>query len=196
MAVKIKGGNKLRQALADLAKKVEKGGHVNVGFFPEATYPDGTPVAYIASVQEFGGTVEVPEHQTEIYRSVGKDGSFNKGGKFVRRSKSNFATTHTVPAHVITIPARPFMRNTVSNNQAEWGKALGTALAETGFSVEKSLNVMGRVMSDQMRDEIKSVGPDNKPSTIRKKGFNRPLIDTGRMFQSVTHEVKDGPSES
>lgn len=196
MAVKIKGGDKLQRALTNLAKKVEKGGHVDVGFFEDATYPDGTPVAYIASVQEFGGTVEVPEHETEIYRSVAKDGSFNQNGKFVRRNKSNFATTHTVPAHVITIPARPFMRNTVANNQADWGKALGDALVETKFSVKKSLNVMGRVMSDQMRDEIKRIGPENKPSTIRKKGFNRPLIDTGRMFQSVTHEVKDGPSES
>jgi len=27
---------------------------VEVGFFPEATYPDGTPVAYVAAVHEFG----------------------------------------------------------------------------------------------------------------------------------------------
>lgn len=28
--------------------------HVEIGFFPEAHYPDGKPVAYIATIQEFG----------------------------------------------------------------------------------------------------------------------------------------------
>lgn len=27
---------------------------VEIGFFPEATYPEGTPVAYVAAIQEFG----------------------------------------------------------------------------------------------------------------------------------------------
>lgn len=40
---------RLRLTLEGLAKA-----QVKVGFFPQAKYPDGTPVAYAATVQEFG----------------------------------------------------------------------------------------------------------------------------------------------
>lgn len=43
------GLERLRVALEGLAKA-----QVKVGFFPQSKYPDGTPVAYAATVQEFG----------------------------------------------------------------------------------------------------------------------------------------------
>ncbi|VFR32546.1 Phage-related protein [plant metagenome] len=50
MKVVRKGGTeKLKATLAEVSSK-----QIRVGFFPEATYPDGTPVAYAAAIQEFG----------------------------------------------------------------------------------------------------------------------------------------------
>lgn len=52
--VTIKGGNKLAAALEELAKKVSKTATLRVGFLENATYPDGTPVAMVAMIQDFG----------------------------------------------------------------------------------------------------------------------------------------------
>lgn len=43
------GLNRLAQSIADLESK-----RAAVGFFDTAHYPDGTPVAYVATIQEFG----------------------------------------------------------------------------------------------------------------------------------------------
>lgn len=48
------GGDKLNQVLGDIAEKIGKDLTLNVGFFEGATYPDGTPVAMVAAIQNFG----------------------------------------------------------------------------------------------------------------------------------------------
>jgi hypothetical protein len=48
------GGSKLQQHLDELAKKVAKAAELKVGFLEGATYPDGTPVATVAAIQNFG----------------------------------------------------------------------------------------------------------------------------------------------
>lgn len=50
----IKGDKKLEGALAHLATQVSKPGTLRVGFLENATYPDGTPVAMIAAIQNYG----------------------------------------------------------------------------------------------------------------------------------------------
>ena len=54
MATRIEGGDKLAVALAKLATKVKRAGTLEVGFMEGATYPDGTSVALVAAVNEFG----------------------------------------------------------------------------------------------------------------------------------------------
>lgn len=47
------GAEQLRVMLAGLSDKVAR-----VGFFPSSKYEDGTPVAYVAAIQEFGSPTE------------------------------------------------------------------------------------------------------------------------------------------
>jgi hypothetical protein len=54
MATTVSGGDKLAKRLAQLAAQVKKTGTLNVGFPEHATYPDGTRVALVATIQEFG----------------------------------------------------------------------------------------------------------------------------------------------
>lgn len=50
MKVVRKGGTgKIQAALKNVGAK-----QIRVGFFPESKYPDGTPIAYVAAIQEFG----------------------------------------------------------------------------------------------------------------------------------------------
>lgn len=52
--VAIRGGDKLQARLAELSKRVSKASEVRVGFLEGATYEDGTPVAMVAAIQNFG----------------------------------------------------------------------------------------------------------------------------------------------
>lgn len=48
------GGDKLKAYLDRLAAKLGKGGALKVGFLAGATYPDGTSVATVAAINNFG----------------------------------------------------------------------------------------------------------------------------------------------
>ena len=50
----ISGGEKLEGYLKTLAANVTKPATLEVGFFEDATYPDGTSVAMVAAIQNFG----------------------------------------------------------------------------------------------------------------------------------------------
>lgn len=55
MAVRHVGaGPGFERALADIARNLSAAGKVRVGFLESATYPDGTPVAMVAAIQDFG----------------------------------------------------------------------------------------------------------------------------------------------
>lgn len=53
-ADKIIGGDKLESALASIAKKLGSAKQIKIGFMSGATYPDGTPVAMVAAIQNYG----------------------------------------------------------------------------------------------------------------------------------------------
>lgn len=50
----ITGGEKLQAKLDEIANRLKRGAVVKVGFLEGATYPDGTKVALIAAIQDFG----------------------------------------------------------------------------------------------------------------------------------------------
>lgn len=50
----LRGGEKMEAALNDLAQKMGEAKTLRVGFLENATYPNGTPVAMIAAIQNFG----------------------------------------------------------------------------------------------------------------------------------------------
>ena len=192
----LSGGNKLQAYLDALVAKVGSGQAVRVGFLEGATYPDGTPVAQVAAAQEFGATINVPEHEQTIYRKVNDSGEFAANGRFVKAAKSNFATTHTVPAHVVTIPARPFFRRMIDEKSKKWGAQSGKALKSSEFDAAKALSMMGQLIRRQLQGSIRALtDPPLSASTIKDKGFAKPLIDTGHMRNSVDFEVDgNGPA--
>lgn len=50
----IKGGKLFQQNMAALAKRVKSASSLRVGFIDGATYPDGTSVAMVAAINNFG----------------------------------------------------------------------------------------------------------------------------------------------
>lgn len=145
----IEGGERAMNAIRDIADKLKGAKTLSVGFLDGATYPDGTSVALVAAVQNFGSP---------------------KNG----------------------IPPRPFFSNMVAEKSPAWGPQLATLLPAVGYDSKMALEQMGQQIAGDLRQSIVDTNsPGLKPATIRRKGFEKPLVDSGHMLQSVDYEVVD-----
>lgn len=89
-----------------------------------------------------------------------------------------------------SIPPRPFMRNTIKEHGGEWAGNAAQLLRENNLDLSIVAPLMGELIKGQIQQSIvEFTDPPNAPSTIRKKGFNKPLIDTGHMLRSVDYNV-------
>lgn len=94
------------------------------------------------------------------------------------------------------IPARPFMRQTVEKNKAQWLATLEEALRRNPADAEGAMYILGETMRADIANEIEhgSFRP-NSPKTVTAKARkgkvdpDHPLIDTGQMLQAVAYEV-------
>ena len=61
----------------------------------------------------------------------------------------------------------------------------------SGAEAGEVLKLIGIYQKDLMQQEILDGGfLPNAPGTIRRKGSSKPLIDTGRMRQSVNYVIR------
>lgn len=189
------GGDALKAKLEEIAKLAGKADVVNVGFLAGATYPEsegGLPVAAVAVIQEYGGTINVPEHTTTINRNITASGEFKNGGKFAKASSANFQTQHVVPGYTITIPARPYFRGMIAANKGDWGQQLGKIIKTSNYDASTALGLMGENIKGQLQQSIRDTkDPGNAKSTVAQKGFDDPLVKSGHMLNSVEWEVKE-----
>ena len=146
----------------DLKKSIAQANTTNtkVGFFSSATYENGDKVAEVAAQNEFG--------------NMGKN-----------------------------IPPRPFMRPARDNNQ--WGQVFADASKNAirkGQSIKTAFKVIGLQAEGDIKKAISEVTrPALKQATVearlrgKKQGKSvsltiaKPLVHTGYMLASVTHEV-------
>ena len=146
----VTGGSKLEAYLSTASERVSSPETVEVGFLEGASYPDGTPVAMVAAIQNFGA-----------------------------------------PAR--GIPPRPFFSNMIADKSPGWGETLAARLKARQMDVSAALTDMGEGIAGQLRQSIVDTNaPPLKPSTVAKKGFDKPLVDTGHMLGSVDYRVVDG----
>ena len=88
------------------------------------------------------------------------------------------------------IPSRPFFRTMIKQKQREWGPAMAGLLKNNGYDIRRTLDITGQAIAGQLRDSIvNGAWVPNAPSTVVKKGFDKPLIDTSHMLNSVDHQV-------
>lgn len=168
---------------------------VNVGVPAGPQDQDGTPLAMIAAIHEFGGTINMPARTQTIYRQVAADGALKAGGRFVKRSRSNFASDHAVAAYKIRIPERPFLRVAIRKNKQAYIRLNKINLVKVmrgQMSIEQALGQLGVMAKGDVQTEIRSGNfTPLAPATIKRKGSSRPLIDTGQLVQSIQWELGD-----
>lgn len=142
-------GRELNRALDEIARRLRRASYVKVGFLEKATYSDGTPVAMIAAIQDFGAP--------------------SRG-----------------------IPPRPFFRNMIREKQRDWPGQIAGLLRGHNYDAERVLSMMGEVIAGDLRQSIRDTNdPPLAASTIARKGFDKPLVDTGHLLASVDYEIED-----
>ena len=155
-----KSNQPLWASLKQEGRKLD-GIELKVGWFETNKYEDGTPVAYVATIQEFG---------------------YPKGN----------------------IPPRPFMRPTITREENNWRHIIEIEALQifAGKSTATKLfEILGLIASGDIGKSIAAVfTPPLSPITIANRKFKRadkktkgaldkPLIDTGIMFETVTYKV-------
>lgn len=158
MKVMRKGGTeKLRATLKEVSSK-----QIRVGFFPEAKYPDGTPVAYVAAIQEFGypqGNIPARPFLRPTQESKKSDWGRQIAG----------AVRGAIDGKVEVAAAFD---------------ALGSASAG---DVSRTIS---RLMTPALAPAT-GKARQSRASKKAKVVSIKPLVDTGQMIQAVTYIVED-----
>lgn len=95
------------------------------------------------------------------------------------------------------VPERPFMHETFGDRMSqlhitnEIKKVFISAITD-GRSVQRMLRQAGHTIASLIEVAIDDYPGSNSPTTIKRKGFNDPLRDTGKMLNSVRFEVHYG----
>lgn len=150
MELGLSGGIRLREKLEEIRRKVDTDELLRLGFLEGSTYPDGTPTAYIAAINEFGNPLN-------------------------------------------NQPPRPFFRQMIAAKSPGWGASMAKVMKATGCNVDAAFGLMGEGIKGQLQQSIRDLtSPPLAPSTVKAKGFSKPLVDTGHMANSVDYEIKKG----
>lgn len=89
------------------------------------------------------------------------------------------------------IPARPTISLVPFKYGDEWRGQLESILKSSGWKVEQSLEAFANMIVGQVKMEINNlVDPPLSPYTIKKKGSDKPLIDTGLLLNSYAYQIE------
>lgn len=91
------------------------------------------------------------------------------------------------------IPARPFIRTAIDENAASYEKMIKKGLGylvKPGGAVTLLNRLSLKTVADVQRKIVTIKTPPNAASTIKAKKSSNPLIDTGRLRQSISAEIR------
>ncbi|PZL78246.1 hypothetical protein CI088_00305 [Enterococcus plantarum] len=187
---------KLLEQLNDLSRY-----SLEIGVFGE----DDSFIAMLANVHEFGCTIKPKGRYLVIplgkkYRGKNPrdfDLFFMKtkeGHAFLVRNKGKDQLEFAyMLAEQVVIPERSFIRSTFDQQEKSWSeyvvKLLGQ-LINGRITAKELFEKLGiRIQKDIQKTMRELSDPPNSPITTQNKGSSNPLIDTGRLRQSVTYKV-------
>ena len=89
------------------------------------------------------------------------------------------------------IPSRPFLRQTLQENQEKYTDLFAQLFGQ-GVDIPQIYEQIALVaQADVQLNIVKGEWVANAESTIKRKGSSKPLIDTGRLRQSITGVVRE-----
>ena len=134
----------------------------------------GGEILLIANVNEYGCSIPVTNKMRGFFR-------YEFGINISKNTK------------VIKIPERSFVRSSFDENQKklESYEELLEAVIDSKISVDNFYQIIGNACVNLIKDYIKEGNFEpNSPITLKhKRPKTKPLIDTGRLINSIDFEV-------
>lgn len=107
---------------------------------------------------------------------------------------AGYATKNEFGSEDGRVPERSFLRSTVDGNEARYTSELEAAVGKVvdgSANIGQAFGLVGAKVARDVQQTIRDMtSPPNAPRTIAMKGSSHPLIDTGRMLQSIDYEVR------
>lgn len=143
---------------------------VNVGVLSSSS----GELLMIANVQEFGASIPVTDKMRGYF--------LYEFGVALRKDTT-----------VINIPERSFIRSSFDKNKGkveQSGEQLISQVVDGNLSAMDFYNLLGQTCVNAIQDFIRNLSsPANSGLTVANKGSSSPLIDTGRLINSIAFEV-------
>lgn len=160
--------------MPDFIKRLEEleSMYVAVGILSKA---DGE-ILMIANVHEFGTDIKVTDKMRGFFLY-------------------EFGIPLKPTTKVIRVPERSFIRSAYDNKSDELyfdGAKLLDGVVEGTLSAKEFYTALGQVTVDVIKNYLISEvnSPPNTPLTIANKGSSNPLVDTGRLVDSIAYEIR------
>lgn len=177
--VKLSGGDKLQAALEEIAKKLTTAATVEVGFLQDATYDNGTSVAMVAAIQEFGAPkAGIPPRP--FFRTMIKD----KSGEWPD-AVSNLLIENDYDA-----------RKTLSQTGEAIKGQLQQSIVDTNGPPLSEVTLMLRQMKAENPDLVVNASTvvearERVAAGERASGVStKPLVESGVLLRSVDYNVE------
>lgn len=109
-------------------------------------------------------------------------------------AKYGAANEYGDPGH--NVPARPFMATTFAMRRREWLNIIVAELKKRGNSTKQIVQAAGNYAAANIvetLDNAPTLFAANAPYTVKKKGFDYPLKETGRLRKSIKVKITGGP---
>ena len=188
--IDIKDDRKEWDGMINAVNKMQSasGNAVDVGVFGE----NNSDEVIIAGANEFGAKIDHPGGTSYGYKS---ERDAKAGRVSFMATGAGYMQLGVTKPHEITIPERPFIRSTFDNeidgmrdsiDKAKIKLVLGE-LDKESFLKRLGLFLQGKIV--ERIDRSKEWAAPNAPSTISQKGSDHPLVDEGRLRQSITHRL-------
>lgn len=134
-----------------------------VGFFPSAKYDDGTPVAYVATIQEFGSPAQgIPPRP------------------FMR---TTVAERESVWVRIAKQGARAVVKGSATGEQV-----LDMIAQQAAGDIRKTISDL---TSPPLKPATIAARLRERADKVTVGKLTKPLIDTALLYDSVTYEVGD-----
>jgi hypothetical protein len=138
------------------------------------------------------GLLDHLEDVAEVAVTVGVRAK--RGRELVKIAAINeFGGIHQDGSGEVAVPERSFLRSTVDENSAKYVAMLERAaeLLVAGVDGRRPMAIIGHVVVRDVQLKITGrINPPNAPLTIKRKGSDVPLVDTGRLRASIDHVVE------
>jgi hypothetical protein len=178
----MKGGEKLEAFLREKARKIKNAGTLKVGFLDGATYPDGTPVATVAAIQNFGAPAQgIPprpffSNMIRRYRETWPP-AIAKG---LKNTGMDAAKTLTLMGHVI---ASELQQQIIETTEPPLSPVTLMLRAMRKGDMDAPVTF---AMLQEARRRVAAGETPNVTATGAK-----PLVYTGNLLHSVGFEIND-----